>query len=120
MGYKLTSAYDCRRRACEKVVFTNTGSQVPWYSGSLSHQLESLSTFTTDAACKLHILGHDGDTLGVNSAQVGVLEQAHEVSFSCLLQSQNSGALESQIGLVILSNLTNKTLERQLSDQQPA
>ena len=33
-----------------------------------------LSPFTTDAAGELDVLGHDGDTLCMNSAQVGVFE----------------------------------------------
>ena len=34
-----------------------------------------LFTLTTDAAGKLDVLGHDGDTLGVDGTQVGVLEE---------------------------------------------
>ena len=34
-----------------------------------------LSTLSTDAVSQLDVLGHDGDTLGVDGAQVGVLEQ---------------------------------------------
>ena len=40
-----------------------------------------LSTFTTDTAGKLDILGHDGDTLGVDGAQVGIFEETDQVSF---------------------------------------
>jgi len=39
-----------------------------------------LGPLATDAAGKLDVLGHDGDTLGVDGAQVGVLEQTNEVS----------------------------------------
>ena len=49
----------------------------------------SLSTFSTDASGKLDILGHDGDTLGVDSAQVGVLEEPDEVGFASLLESHD-------------------------------
>ena len=40
----------------------------------------NLSTLSTDAAGELDVLGHDGDTLGVDGAQVGVLEETDEVS----------------------------------------
>ena len=78
-----------------KVVFIKHRSTFPFDSGQLqksyeSKLLERLSTLTADAACKLHVLGHDGDTLGMDSAQVGVLKQTHEVSLGSLLQSQNS------------------------------
>ena len=49
-------------------------------------QASSLSTLTADTTSELDVLGHDGDTLGVDGAQVGVLKQADEVSlasFSC-------------------------------------
>jgi hypothetical protein len=35
-----------------------------------------LMSFTRDAACQLHILGHDGDTFCMNGAQVCILIQA--------------------------------------------
>ena len=37
----------------------------------------NLSTFSTDAASELDVLGHDGNPLGMDGADVGVLEQAH-------------------------------------------
>ncbi len=46
-----------------------------------------LSTLTTNAAGKLDVLGHDGDSLSVNGSQVGVLKQANQVGLSCLLES---------------------------------
>jgi len=77
-----------------------------------------LSAFSTDAASQLDILWHDGDTLGVDGAQVGVLEQTDEVSLAGLLEGHDSGALETEVSLEILSDLTNKTLEWQLADQK--
>ena len=40
----------------------------------------------TDAAGQLHVARHDGDALGVDGAQVGVLEQAHQVRLGRLLE----------------------------------
>lgn len=54
-----------------------------------------LRTFTTDAASQLDVLRHDGDTLGVDGAQVGVLEEANQVCFGRLLESHDGGALEA-------------------------
>jgi len=39
----------------------------------------NLSTLSTDTAGELDVLGHDGDTLGVDGAQVGVFEESYEV-----------------------------------------
>ena len=52
---------------------------------------------------KLHVLGHDGDALGVNGAQVGILEQSNKVSFRSLLEGKYSRALETQVVLDIFS-----------------
>jgi hypothetical protein len=54
----------------------------------------------------------------VNGTQVGILEKTNEVSLRCLLKSQHSRGLEPQIGLKVLSNLTNKTLEGGLADEK--
>lgn len=62
--------------------------------------------------------GLDGDTLGVDGAQVGVLEEGDEVSLNGLLESTDSGGLEAEIRLEVLGNLTDETLERKLADQE--
>ena len=49
-----------------------------------------LGTFTTDAAGQLDVLRHDGDTLGVDGAQVGVLEETNQVSLTGLLKWEKS------------------------------
>jgi hypothetical protein len=38
-----------------------------------------LSAFTTDASGQLNVLGHDGDTFSMNSAQVGVFEETDQI-----------------------------------------
>lgn len=50
-----------------------------------SRTSRDLVSLTADAAGQLHVLGHDGDPLGVKGTQVGVLEQAHEVGLGSLL-----------------------------------
>lgn len=77
-----------------------------------------LCTFATDAASELDVLWHDGDTLGVDGAQVGIFEEANQVRLARFLQCHDGGALEAQVGLEILRNFTHKTLERQLADEQ--
>jgi hypothetical protein len=45
-----------------------------------------LGTLSSDPSGQLDVLGHDGDPLGVDGAQVGVLEQADQVGHRRLLQ----------------------------------
>ena len=78
----------------------------------------SLSTFTTDAAGELDVLGHDGHTLGVDGSQVGVFKQTNQVSLGGFLESQDSGGLEAEIGLKVLSNFANQALEGELADEE--
>src|SRR5688572_26398489 len=73
---------------------------------------------TSDSSSKLNIFGHDGDTFAMDGAQVRVLEQRHQVGLGRFLQSQYGRALESQIRLEILSDLTDQALEWQSTDQQ--
>ena len=80
--------------------------------------LKNLSTLATDTAGKLDVLGHDGHTLGVDGAQVGVLEETDQVGLAGLLEGHDGGALESQISLEVLGDLTDKTLEGQLADEE--
>ena len=77
-----------------------------------------LSSLTTNSAGELNILGHDSYTLGVNGTQVGVLEEANEVSLRCFLESHDGGRLEPEVGLEILGNLPDKPLERKLANKE--
>ena len=78
----------------------------------------NLRTFTADTASQLDILRHDGNTLGVNGTQVGILKKTNEVSLSGFLEGKNGRSLEAKIGLEVLGDLTDQTLEGQLADQQ--
>lgn len=79
---------------------------------------EDLSTFSTDAASELDILGHDGDTLGMDGAQVGIFEKTNKVSLTGFLEGHHSRGLESEIGLEVLSDFTNQPLEGKFADEQ--
>jgi hypothetical protein len=97
-------------------------------------EVRSLTALTTETTSELDVLGlcdavsggtegesrrrTDGDTLGVDSAQVGVLEERDEVGLDGLLESTDGGGLEAEIRLEVLSNLTDKTLEGQLADEE--
>ena len=70
------------------------------------------------AARELDILRHDGHTLGVDGAKVGVFEESDEVRFAGLLESHHGGALETKIGLEVLCDLTDETLEGQFPQEQ--
>jgi histone H3 len=49
----------------------------------------------------------DGDTLGVDGAQVGILEERDEVGLDGLLESTNGGGLEAEVRLEVLGDLTD-------------
>ena len=73
---------------------------------------------STDSASELDVLWHNGDTLGVDGAQVGVLKQSNQVGLTSLLEGHDGRALESEVSLEILGDFTDETLEGQLSDQK--
>lgn len=80
-----------------------------------SHRLRALTTETTG---ELDVLALDGDTLGVDGAEVGVLEERDEVGLDGLLEGTDGRALEAEVALEVLGNLTDETLERKLADQE--
>ena len=77
-----------------------------------------LGTLSADTSCQLDVLWHDGDTLGVDGAQVGVLEQTNQVGLAGLLEGHDGRALEPQVSLEVLGDLTDQTLEGQLADEE--
>ena len=78
----------------------------------------SSEPLAADAPSKLNVLRHDGDSLGVDCAQVRVFKQADHVALRCFLNRQDGLRLEAQVRLHLLSNLTDKPLEGQLAEQE--
>ena len=77
-----------------------------------------LSAFSSDSAGQLDILGHDGDSLGVDGAQVSVLEKTHQVGLGSFLKSHHGRGLKPQVGLEVLGDLSHQPLEGQLADEK--
>jgi len=83
-----------------------------------NQNVRRLVALTAKAAGELDVLGLDGDTLGVDSAEVGVLEERDEVRLDRLLEGTDGRRLETEVGLEVLCDLTNQTLEGELADQK--
>jgi hypothetical protein len=54
----------------------------------------------------------------VDGAKVGVLEEGDEVGLDGLLESADGRALEAEVGLEVLCDLTNQALEGKLADEE--
>lgn len=54
----------------------------------------------------------------MDGAQVGVLEKRDEVGLNGLLESTDGGGLETEVGLEVLVDFTDRTLEGGLADQK--
>jgi hypothetical protein len=77
-----------------------------------------LRSLTPKATSELNVLRLDGDTLGMDGAKVGVLEKRYEVGLNGFLEGANCRRLETEIGLEVLGDFSNQTLEWKLSDQE--
>lgn len=65
------------------------------------HYKINLSTLATDSSGKLDVFRHDGDTLGMDGAQVGVFKQAHQVCLTGLLQHKKHYLQQINIKLLL-------------------
>ena len=77
-----------------------------------------LDLLAADSARKLHVSRHDGHALGMNGAEVGVLEQPNQVSFCGLLQGSDGCRLEADVVVEGVRNLADQTLEWQFAQKQ--
>jgi histone H3 len=71
-----------------------------------------------DSLGELEVLGHDGHSLGVDGAQVGILEEGDQIGFRSFLQGEHSLALESHFLLELSRDFSHQSLEGQLPDKQ--
>ena len=77
-----------------------------------------LRALATETTCKLDIFGLDGDTLGVDGAQIGIFKEGDEVCLDGFLEGTDGGRLEAEVGLEVLCDFTDQTLEGELADQE--
>ena len=54
----------------------------------------------------------------MDSAQVGVLKEGDKVGFNGLLEGADGGRLEAEVGLEVLCDFADETLEGELADQE--
>lgn len=54
----------------------------------------------------------------MDGAKVGVFEQGDKVSLDGFLECTNGGRLEAQVGLEVLGDFTDQTLEGKFADQE--
>lgn len=54
----------------------------------------------------------------MDGAKVGVLEERDEVSLNGLLKSTDGRGLEAEVGLEVLGDFTDQTLEGELADEE--
>ena len=80
--------------------------------------ISNLRTLSTDAVGELNVFGHDRDMLGVDGAQISVLEKTNKIGLCSLLKSKDGRSLESKIALEILGNLANEMLKKKLANEQ--
>ncbi|EJK66750.1 hypothetical protein THAOC_12298, partial [Thalassiosira oceanica] len=58
------------------------------------------------------------NTLGVDGAEVGILEEANEVGLGGLLEGEDGRSLEAEVALEVLGDLADEALERELADEE--
>ena len=73
---------------------------------------------TSNSLGELKISGHDGDSLGVDSAEVGVFEEGDQVSFSGFLEGQDCRWLESEFLFPLVRDFSDHSLEGEFSNEE--
>ncbi|KVI00645.1 hypothetical protein Ccrd_021110 [Cynara cardunculus var. scolymus] len=76
------------------------------------------SPLATDPSSKLNILGHNRHSLGVNRTKISVLEKPDQISLRGFLERSDGATLKPQIGLEILCDFPNQSLEWKFPDQK--
>ena len=54
----------------------------------------------------------------MDGAEVGIFEERDEISLDGLLEGTDGGALEAEVALEVLCDLTDETLEWELADEE--
>ena len=74
-------------------------------------------SLASDSSGQDEVLLHDGHSVGMDSAQVGVLEETNQVCFSCFLDSKQSLGLESDVRVNGFTDGSHESLEWSFLDE---
>lgn len=74
--------------------------------------------FFADAKSQPDVLIHDSDAVGVDGAEIGVLEEAHQVGLGGFLEGLNRTGLKADVRLEVLDNPLDQAEEGFLVDEQ--
>ena len=66
---------------------------------------------TSDAPRKGDVSWHERDSVGVDGAQIGILEEVRHESFRCLLDGQKPVTLEADLLVMAARQLSHDPLE---------
>ena len=67
--------------------------------------MKSSFQFSTDTLGQLQVTTHDGNSLGVDSAEIGVFIERYHVGLGGFLQAEHGRCLESQVLLERMGDL---------------
>ena len=82
-----------------------------FFTLSRKHQINNLSTLTTETTGEGDITGLDGDTLSMESAEVGVTEETGGIGLSGFLAGSHGGCGPAETFLVAGGELTDEAGE---------
>ena len=77
-----------------------------------------LVPFASNPHSKLDIPLHDGDTVSVDGAKVGILEETDKVSFGGFLESSDGAGLEPKVTTESGGDFSDEPLEWELPDEE--
>lgn len=78
-----------------------------------------LDAFASNNSGELDVFRHDTlDIFDLNGVQIGVSEQTYQVNYARFLGSHDGEALKMEMGLEVLKDFADETLERQLVDEK--
>ncbi len=74
--------------------------------------------FAADSAGQMEVLSHNGNTLGMDCAKVGILEEPNQIGLGRLLESEHGLTLEPNVLLEFHGDFPYESLEGELSDEK--
>jgi len=75
------------------------------------HVSEVSVGISSDSSGQLHVLLHEGHTLGVDRTQVSILENTGEVCFGGFLKGNESLRLEAELSVDVTADLAHESVE---------
>ena len=113
----LNSSFTLTRSSVQRI-FVSEADEISSQGSQERNKSRWLRTLAANALSQFDVLGHDRHALGMDGAQICILQQSDNVCLRGFLQSTDCGRLKSKFRFDVAGDLSHQALEGKFANEK--